>query len=203
MSPGTIQRCRTRVNVLSRLARILQRRNEWRIQCFFWGFNTKTTAKQAMTSVYWNNQSVGACITSFKTCSEIPRSWEFRCHCFARKVNHFSENGPLCKYLTSSDVFELSRYLLNSRISQTEGISSLHFRSFIRPVSLKMLRQSSLSQLFGSPADQLKYVSAAPVTLETNVPSVAASVPSINIYLGELSATTSRYIYFNSCIAKA
>ena len=63
-----------------------------------------------MISVYWNNQSVGACITSFKTCLEIPRCWEFRCHCFARKVNHFSENGPLCKYLTSSDMFELSRF---------------------------------------------------------------------------------------------
>ena len=121
-----------------------------------------------------------------------------RCHCFARKVNHFSENGPLCKYLTSSDVFQLSRYLLNSRISQTEGSGSLHFTSFIKPLSLIVLRQSSLFKLFGSLGGQLKYVSGAPVALETNVPSVAASVPSMYINLGELSATSFTYIYFNT-----
>ena len=42
-----------------------------------------------------------------------------------------------------------------------------------------MLRQSSLSQLFGSPPAQFVYVKFLPVTLDTNVPSVTASVPSI------------------------
>ena len=43
-----------------------------------------------------------------------------------------------------------------------------------------MLRQSSsLFQLFGSPPAQFVYVKFLPVTLDTNVPSVTASVPSI------------------------
>ena len=87
----------------------------------------------------------------------------------------------------------MSVVLFNSRLSQTEGNGSLHFMSFIRPVSLNILRQSSLLWLFGSPPDHGKYVKFLPVTLETNVPSVAASVPSINIYLGELSATRFTY----------
>ena len=77
---------------------------------------------------------------------------------------------------------------MNSRFSQTEGNGLLQFPSFIRPVLLNKLRQSSLSQLFGSPPDHGKYVSAAPVTLDTNVPSVATSVPSMNTKLFDTSA---------------
>ena len=44
-----------------------------------------------------------------------------------------------------------------------------------------------MEQLFGSPLSQLKYDNSAPVSLDTNVPSNATSVPSIYTNLKALS----------------
>ena len=44
-----------------------------------------------------------------------------------------------------------------------------------------------MEQLFGSPLSQLKYDKSVPVTLDTNFPSNAASVPSIYTKLKALS----------------
>ena len=70
-------------------------------------------------------------------------------------------------------------------ISQTAGMYVSHVTSFHVPLySAYVCTQFSLPPwLFGSPPCQFVYVSAAPVTLDTNVPSVVASVPSIYIFI--------------------
>ena len=75
-------------------------------------------------------------------------------------------------------------------MSQTADNVDKQTTSFHMPLSATcMLIQFSLPcQLFGSTLSQFVYVSALPVLLDKNVPSVATSVPSMYRKLIELSA---------------
>ena len=79
---------------------------------------------------------------------------------------------------------------LRRLMSQTADNVDKQTTSFHMPLSATcMLMQFSLPcQLFGSTLSQFVYVSALPVLLDKNVPSVATSVPSMYRKLIELSA---------------
>ena len=121
----------------------------------------------------------------------IQSNAQFLCEKQFHTLKFFGRYVTIFKLLLCSLVmfdFSQIRVYMNSRFSQTEGSWRSQGMSFHLPLSRYMLRQSSLPQLFGSPTIHGKYVKFLPVTLETNVPSVAASVPSINMKLFETSA---------------
>ena len=82
----------------------------------------------------------------------------------------------------------------NLHLSQIKGSGRLHLLSFHVPFLLAyMLTQSSSwSQLLGSFLCQFVYGNGAPVTLDTNVPSTAASVPSMYVELTPLTVVSER-----------